>query len=255
MTQAGVPDERLAGVGSLVEATLKARLAEASDLVKQQVTARQKELSRSIVPIVKEGMSSAYERGCLEAGTGSHARRVAIVEGHVRSHCGGMFASAVAPVAEAIKSLIGGMRAIFRERSLDHVEGALRVNYCGIWEAATPQARKARAAIRERLAKAVSEAKGALTRLVRSQGAKAPVPAEGEAGESDDELVDVTESVLKKKEELANQSRIDLCEDREDENGAAEPRAANVAPNVKQEPGLVHVKSERGAGGILSDVN
>ena len=70
MAEAGVPQDRLSGVCSIVESTLKAKLIETCDKLKEDVSNQQKELSRSIVPLVKACMTPAYELGVAEAGTG-----------------------------------------------------------------------------------------------------------------------------------------------------------------------------------------
>jgi len=248
MTEVGVPEERLAGVRALVEATLKAQIRSASEQVRSQVSARQKDLSRSMVPLIQAQMTPAYTAGAEEKGTGSHARRIAIVEGHIGSTAPRMFKEAVGPVAGSITDLVAEMREIFHTESLSQVEACLRVNYCGTWEEATPPVREARKAIRARLATAVTEARGALTRLLRSQGEKpaANPAAGGMDGDSDEELLDMTEIMLQKKKEFAAKSRIDLCgdEDDDDEEGGAAadgdgPQAARLGhfpATVKAEP-------------------
>ena len=65
---AGLNDqERIKSVRAPLEATVSTRAAVASDQVKEAVQGRQKELSRSIAPLVQAKMKPGYERGYAEA--------------------------------------------------------------------------------------------------------------------------------------------------------------------------------------------
>lgn len=55
------------------------------------MTERQRELSRTVVPLIQTTMTPGYERGFAEKGSGSHARRVAVVEQHLQSNKGSMY--------------------------------------------------------------------------------------------------------------------------------------------------------------------
>jgi len=258
MMEAAVPEDRLLGVRPVVEATLRAKLRETSEHIKAQVSEKQKELSRSIVPLVKSKMTPGYDRGMLEAGTGSHRRRVHIMESHVRSECGSMFDAAVAPVTNSVKGMSGEMRKMFQDRCLNSVESQLRINYCSIWEEATPEARKVRENMRVKLTTAMTSAQGALTRLLQSQGVKPKPAVRGfdDDADDDDELVDMTEVVLKEKKAKAFASTINLCGDDEDHledfkaavaAGQAAPGSGAGAMKVKTEKGMANRFGERDA--------
>ena len=62
-----------------------AELAEATVAAKRFMTDRQRELSRTVVPLIQTTMTPGYQAGAAESGTGSGARRVAVVEG-ARGH-------------------------------------------------------------------------------------------------------------------------------------------------------------------------
>jgi len=182
-------------------------------------------------------MNSAYTRGANEAGTGSHQRRKDIIESHVRTQCPSMFHEAVAPVTQAVSGMAQEMKAMLTAHCLDQVETQLRVNYCSVWEEATPAALQARQVMQGRLRAAVTQAKGALNRLLQSQGLPPAMFRVSKAGDDDDddeELVDVTEAVLREKRERAEKACINLCDDDDDDvnvdNGSGAMAADHPTP-------------------------
>merc|ERR1712166_647995 len=102
-----------------------------------------------------------------------------------------MFHRAVAPVAAAVSRIASEMESMFQTRCLRHVESLLRVNFCAVWEEASPEAITARSAIRTRLGTAVLQAQSALSRLLKSQGGRQMAAADMVG--MDGELEDVTE--------------------------------------------------------------
>jgi|EP01047_Picozoa_sp_COSAG01_P072588 hypothetical protein len=117
---AGLNDqERIKSVRAPLEATVSTRAAVASDQVKEAVQGRQKELSRSIAPLVQAKMKPGYERGYAEAGTGSHRRRVGIVESHISRTSRTMFADAVHPVIESMAPLRQEIQRVVLELCVD----------------------------------------------------------------------------------------------------------------------------------------
>jgi hypothetical protein len=114
LLQAGLDEGRLESIRAPLDAALATRTEKAADKVKEAVQAKQKELSRSIAPQVQQKMLpgkqahrallscsccvsmsitvsrmvvceiAGYQTGYAEAGTGSHRRRVAIIEKHIQ---------------------------------------------------------------------------------------------------------------------------------------------------------------------------
>eukprot|EP01051_Picozoa_sp_SAG22_P013015 SAG22_NODE_1412_length_4477_cov_8.593878_3_plen_355_part_00 len=81
------------------------RTAAAAEAVKAEVQRQQKELSRSISPKVQTIMTPGYDMGFAEAGTGSHRRRVVIIERHVDAESKTIFSEAISPILEALGPL------------------------------------------------------------------------------------------------------------------------------------------------------
>jgi hypothetical protein len=82
---------------------------------RSHASSRQKDLTRSVTPLVKQQMTPGYDRGIAEAGTGSHRRRVDAVEGHLHSCRSTLFEEATRPVTEGLRSLSEELGAVFRE--------------------------------------------------------------------------------------------------------------------------------------------
>eukprot|EP00320_Phaeocystis_rex_P022518 CAMPEP_0119097468 /NCGR_PEP_ID=MMETSP1178-20130426/178128_1 /TAXON_ID=33656 /ORGANISM="unid sp, Strain CCMP2000" /LENGTH=137 /DNA_ID=CAMNT_0007081411 /DNA_START=83 /DNA_END=493 /DNA_ORIENTATION=+ len=85
LAEARVPSAAAAGLDGTAGcdgllSSLQAAVAELKEVANKQ----QRELSRSMEPLVQSHMSSGYDVANAEAGTGSHRRRVALLEGHVR---------------------------------------------------------------------------------------------------------------------------------------------------------------------------
>lgn len=77
------------------ERGIDAKLAEATVAAKRFMTDRQRELSRTVVPLIQTTMTPGYQAGAAESGTGSGARRVAVVERHLDRSKSSMFTQSV----------------------------------------------------------------------------------------------------------------------------------------------------------------
>ena len=167
----GLDVGRIRSIRTPLAAAMTTRAASASDRVKAAVQARQKELSRSIAPMVMAKMKPGYERGYAEAGTGSHRRRVAILEAHIGSESKRMFGEAVQPVMQSMLPLRKEIQRLVETICVEKSMAELREHYGMLWEATTEQSHAARLAMHPKLELAVSGACTALSRLLRSQGA------------------------------------------------------------------------------------
>eukprot|EP00951_Prasinocladus_malaysianus_P041670 scaffold494573_cov53-Prasinocladus_malaysianus.AAC.1 len=107
MEQSGMESvtSRYDSISRAVEASCIARVQNAVDQAKDIGRNMQREVNRSITPAIQEQMMSAYDQATMEAGPGSHARRKAIIEGHVDSQRGAMFKMAIRPVLEGLNTL------------------------------------------------------------------------------------------------------------------------------------------------------
>ena len=117
------------------------RTDKATDKMKEVVQAKQKELSRSIAPQVQQQMRPGYQTGYLEAGTGSHRRRVAIVEKHIHKQSKTMFAEAVAPVMAAMIPLRKELQKLVATVCVDLTVQELRDNFGMLWEPTTAKSK------------------------------------------------------------------------------------------------------------------
>ena len=91
LADASVPS---AGLGAAPCDSLVSALAGVLSEVREAAQKQQRELSRGIEPIVQGRMLPGYDTATAEAGTGSHRRRVAILEQHVRAEAPKMFRAA-----------------------------------------------------------------------------------------------------------------------------------------------------------------
>lgn len=141
LLQAGLDEGRLESIRAPLDAALATRTEKAADKVKEAVQAKQKELSRSIAPQVQQKMQPGYQTGYLEAGTGSHRRRVAIIEKHIQKESKTMFAEAVAPVMAAMIPLRKELQKLVASVCVDLTVQELRENFGMLWEPTTAKSK------------------------------------------------------------------------------------------------------------------
>ena len=219
---AGIDEARLRSIRAPLDAALNTRADTAVDKVKEVVQSRQKDLSRSIAPMVQKAMLPGYQKGFAEAGTGSHRRRVSIVEGHIKANAKTMFKDAVEPVMKEMKPLRQGVQTLISSVVLSDTIEEIKTSYGMLWEATTDQSRRARVAMRPKLQLAVSEASTALNQLLRSQGATdqdaataTAAAARGESDDSDSEdmVEDMTDQVRSRHLQELKSNAIELLDD------------------------------------------
>jgi hypothetical protein len=146
----GIPRERLDGLQEFLKEAAETKITTKIHSLKAAVQSQQKELSRSIVPIIKETMIPAYNVACEERGTGSHLRRKAVIESKVEENQKAMFANSIQPV---LKTFGPVMKDVEKEltRCLESLIEDLRVNYAVMWEEAGPGTASARQAMQPKL--------------------------------------------------------------------------------------------------------
>jgi hypothetical protein len=115
LAAAGLDKAQMAVLQSVLTTEVKQKFAASVGRVLKAVQEQQKELSRSVAPQIQQAMAPGYERGFAECGTGSHRRRVAVVEGHAADRSKEMFQSAVDSVSSALQPITKTMRASAQE--------------------------------------------------------------------------------------------------------------------------------------------
>lgn len=102
-----------AGAHGAILRAVETRMRAAGDQLKAEVAKQQQEISRALEPAVQASMGPGYAAGAAEAGTGSHARRKEIIDGHVRTVGSGEFRKAaeglVAKLLELQARLVGAL--------------------------------------------------------------------------------------------------------------------------------------------------
>ena len=98
---------------------------------------KQKELSRSIAPGVQTRMKPGYEQAYAEKGTGSHRRRVALLEAYLQTASTEMFMQAVTPVVQALPPLRTEVAAIVSALCVVSTLDDISENYGVLWEDTT----------------------------------------------------------------------------------------------------------------------
>ena len=157
---------------------------------------RQRDVNRELVPAVKESMTPAYVKGIAESGTGSHRRRVAIVEDHVEVRREDMFLDAIKPITGSLTAMVKeiGDRARTALRELPPV---VNVNAGVMWMEDGAAGRAARSRLVAPFNVAACEARRALQQLVESQTGEAPPPAPATVDEEEaDGILDVTAEAM-----------------------------------------------------------
>jgi len=206
--------------------------------VKVAAHREQRELSRSIEPTVKAHMDDGYTRGAAEAGTGSHRRRVALVESHVEAAAPKMFEASTGGVVAKLNALRASIGKQLEKEMLERCLAELRNQYGALWEDLSEAAIDARRALLPKVREALLEAANAVRRLDAVKEAEGE-PAAAADGEEDAELVDTTDARLREKRARQSALTIDL----EAENFSAQ--ACPGVPHTSSGSGSSLVKSEQ----------
>ena len=201
---------------------------------------KQRDVNRELVPAVQEAMRPGYHLGFAEAGTGSHRRRVNIIETHVDTHRQGMFMQAIKPITGSLNNLVeevGGRAAA----ALAKLPPIVEVNSGVLWMDGGAAGREARARLVAPFEVAACEGRRALQKLLESQGEAAAAAAAAAGGaEDDDGIEDVTAEAMAARRAEEEASRIDLTD--AGGGGGADPKAPPSGEGA-------WVKVEGGGGG------
>ena len=90
-----MPGEASSALGGAHTEGLLSSLRATVSHLKATAQKQQRDLSRSMEPTVQTQMTPGYTAATAEAGTGSHRRRVAKLEGHIEAEAPKMFAAAI----------------------------------------------------------------------------------------------------------------------------------------------------------------
>ncbi|EOD32468.1 hypothetical protein EMIHUDRAFT_456065 [Emiliania huxleyi CCMP1516] len=136
LADASVPS---AGLGAAPCDSLVSALAGVLSEVREAAQKQQRELSRGIEPIVQGRMLPGYDTATAEAGTGSHRRRVAILEQHVRAEAPKMFRAAAdgAPsdcIISKLEEMRDGLGKTLEREVLQRTLSGLRSAYAPAWD-------------------------------------------------------------------------------------------------------------------------
>ena len=209
LAEARVPSAAAAGVESAAGCdgllgSLQAAVAELKEVASKQ----QRELSRSMEPLVQSHMSSGYDRATAESGTGSHRRRVALLEGHVRTEAPRMFDAAAKAIVERLTALRKDLGTRLEKEVVEASLGALLTAYAPLWDEMGDECLATRRAMRPKCAELCIEANNAVRRMraaASSGGGGAAASSSAAAGadgaapdggggndDDDDDLVETT---------------------------------------------------------------
>jgi len=119
---------RTAGVDrSSAMRTVAVQMRAAGEQLKADLNKQQQEISRTVEPAVQTGMTPGYDAGVAEAGTGSHMRRMAIIDLQVRTVAASEFqAAAKALVGKLVKLQARLLDALVKD-SCEAIVTGLRV--------------------------------------------------------------------------------------------------------------------------------
>ena len=183
--------------------SLQAAVVELKDAANKQ----QRELSRSMEPLVQSHMSSGYDRATAEAGTGSHRRRVSLLEGHVRAEAPRMFAAAAKAIVERLTTLRKDIGTQLERDVVQASLGALLTAYAPLWDEMGDDCLATRKRMRPKCAELVIEANNAVRRMraaassgdsgaaaSSSSAAAGGADAAGGGGDDDDDVLIETTS-------------------------------------------------------------
>lgn len=215
----------LGGIGSAssdgVMRAVATRMRAAGEQLKADANKQQQEISRAIEPAIQAAMGLGYSRGAAEGGTGSHARRMDIIDGHVRVVAASEFKSAADSLTGKLVDLQKRLIGSLSKDSCEAILVDLRMSYCSLWDDLTPATLAARQRLQGPVAECLLEAQNSLRALTKRDSAKRRRAESAAAGGGDDdmqggsqgdELVDVTEQMQAKKAKERAETTIDLDE-------------------------------------------
>lgn len=245
LTVAGVPASASSTLSSIrpdaLMNTLSGTLAELKDAAGKQ----QRELSRGIEPLVQEKMGPGYVAATAEAGTGSHRRRVDLLERHVRSSAPKMFASASDTIVSKLNEMRAGIGKQLEAGLVDASLKSLRTSCSVVWDEVGEAALAERCRLAPRAREILLQATNAVRRLdAQPAGAAAAAGCSAAVGEEDAELVDVTEQARAAKRARQIEETIDLGDMGADENSAPQPTAHGGSGGPSAPLAGVKVKAE-----------
>ena len=147
--------------------------------LKEAANKQQRDLSRSLEPMVQEHMRSGYQAANAEAGTGSHRRRVDKLEAHIRKEAPKMFDQAAKEIIGKITEL---RRDIGAQLDKDVVQASLRAlltAYTPLWDEFGPDCLSTRKRLQPKVRDLLIEISNATRRMAgagSSASAAAPRP-------------------------------------------------------------------------------
>ena len=120
--------------------SIESKLTDAAAAAKRAMTDRQRELSRTVVPLIQTTMVPGYDAGTAERGTGSHRRRIDVIETHLDRSKNTMFTKSVGVTVQGLPA----MQSAVVEQLQQAAQGgksAQRVAFSSLWDeaASSPQ--------------------------------------------------------------------------------------------------------------------
>ena len=224
LREANVPEDATTALGASASADgLLTSLTTVVGDIKESVQKQQRDLSRSMEPAVQEAMTPGYSAATAEAGTGSHRRRVAKLEGFVAGEAPKMFKAATDGVVSKMSSLASTIGGTLRKDVVHAARATLCTAYCPLWDELGDKHVQARRALVPGVQECLLETRNALRRLAeRGSGAGAQSTGAGggsEAGgagggdgdgDDDADVVDVTEHERQAKRARQQADAIEL---------------------------------------------
>ena len=141
--------------------TLQAAVSELKDEANKQ----QRELSRSMEPLVQTHMVSGYDAANAEAGTGSHRRRVAVLERHVRKEAPKMFDAAAKSIVEKMSTMRKDIGAQLEKDVVLGSLSSLLTAYTPLWDEMGEDCLATRKRMQPKCAELLLEANNAVRRM------------------------------------------------------------------------------------------
>ena len=147
-------------------------------------------------------LATSLSSATAESGTGSHRRRVALLEGHVRTEAPRMFDAAAKAIVERLTALRKDLGTRLEKEVVEASLGALLTAYAPLWDEMGDECLATRRAMRPKCAELCIEANNAVRRMrAASSGgggaaasSSAADGADGGGGndDDDDDLVETT---------------------------------------------------------------
>jgi len=220
LADASVPS---AGLGAAPCDSLVSALAGVLSEVREAAQKQQRELSRGIEPIVQGRMLPGYDTATAEAGTGSHRRRVAILEQHVRAEAPKMFRAAADGIISKLEEMRDGLGKTLELEVLQRTLSGLRSAYAPAWDEVGESTLQARRKLAPPCREVLIAANDAVRRLEAAPGRSAGAGTNGGGGggnggdadggkgsDDDEEVTDVTDAAHAAKRARQAADTIDL---------------------------------------------